>query len=153
MKNYFYAFTMTFLVSCSSIIPLEYRGFQQIKVSESQAEPVINIDMHLHNPNPVGVKIKEMQMHIKVQNQEVGMAGIEDALRIKRRSDFTLPITVQTTYAQLGDVLKNAAGTFLSGKEIPVEVNGTITIKKFIFFKRTYDFIFTENVNASELLK
>lgn len=148
-----FSFAATFFISCSSAIPLQYKNLENVKIQKNNEEPSVLLDVQLYNPNPIGIKLKELNAAVAVDGKTVGNAAIENALRIKRKSEFVLPIVCETSYTQLGELLKNSAGLFLSGKEIPVSLSGTITIKKFIFFKRTYSFSYQENVKASELLK
>ncbi|MBC8047479.1 MAG: LEA type 2 family protein [Fimbriimonadaceae bacterium] len=138
--------------SCTSLQPLRYNGYENFKIEDAQTEPKINVDLKLHNPNVVGATLKKMNLSITIGDKIVGQAGIDDKVRMKKKSDFTLPIQVATSFTQLGNIVKPGLDAFLNDKEIPFHVQGEFTITKFWIFKKTFEFDFADDVRLKELI-
>ncbi len=65
------------------------------------------------------------------------------------QGDFTLPLTTNTSYQELIKFLPRGIASFNSGKQIPVKLTGSVTVKKFIF-KRTLPFEFHDSINTKD---
>ena len=143
--------TVLLLSSCTVTESLQFKGYDNFKVSDIMSEPKINADITLHNPNKIGATIREMNIALSVDNKEIGVVGFSDKVRIKKKSDFVLPIEFNTSLNQLGGVLSFGLTSFISDKEIPVGLAGSITVQKFIFFRKTFEFNYVDELDVKKI--
>ncbi|MEZ5014122.1 MAG: LEA type 2 family protein, partial [Chitinophagales bacterium] len=136
---------------CTVSQNMQYKGYSNFKVDHVVDDPEIRAEIQLHNPNPIGATIRNMEMHLNVDGKELGHAGIDQKVRVKRRSDFTLPVTMGTTLPQLGAILGGGLTAFITDNEIPLELSGTFTVQKFIFFRKTFAFTYADVLRVDAL--
>ncbi len=143
--------TVFLLSSCTVTESLQFKGYDNFKVSDIMSKPKINADITLYNPNKIGATIREMEIALSVDNKEIGVVGFSDKVRIKKKSDFVLPIEFNTSLNQLGGVLSFGLTSFISDKEIPVGLTGSITVQKFIFFRKTFEFNYVDALDVKKI--
>lgn len=141
------------LSSCASLQTLEYNGYKSLNVKKNTTEPELQVDLNLHNPNPVGATLRDMTIHILVNGDTIGQAVITEKVRMKRKSDFTLPVTFATSYSQLGKVAKPGLDALFHDKEIPFHIQGVCTLSKFWIFRKTFAFEYTDQMKLNELIR
>ncbi|MFI5170735.1 MAG: LEA type 2 family protein [Chitinophagales bacterium] len=137
--------------SCTVSQPLQFKGYENFEVTNITSDPKINADIKLHNPNPVGATIREMNITLSIDDKTMGMLGFDDKVRIKKKADFTLPVEFSTSLDQLGGVLSFGLKSFLSDEKIPVGITGTLTVQKFIFFRKTFAFDYTDEIDLKKV--
>lgn len=138
--------------SCASSQEMQYQGFQNFKVSNITQEPKVNVDVKLYNPNFFGATIKSMEFSVMVDGKAIGSAGIAEPIRVKRKSVFVLPVECGTSLDKMGGLLATGLQSYFSEKEVPVGIEGNITLQKFIFFKRTYAFNYTDEIDVKKII-
>jgi LEA14-like dessication related protein len=138
------------LSSCKISDELQYKGFNNFKVSGNMENPSIGVDVTLYNPNPIGVKIKTMNLTVDVNHSQLGTIGLDDPVKLKSKQNFTLPIMMETSMEQLQTLTKPGLQSLLFDKPLAVEISGTITLRKFIF-KKTYDFNYADELNVKDI--
>ncbi len=147
----FICFIMLICSSCTVTNALQFKGYDNFVVSDIATKPRINADITLHNPNKVGATIREMNIALAVDNKEIGLIGFDDKVHIKRNADFVLPIEFTSSLDQLGGVLSFGLKSFISDEKIPVGLSGTITVQKFIFFRKTFSFDYTDALDIKKI--
>jgi LEA14-like dessication related protein len=156
-NQYFYFFASLLLFgvlssSCSSLKPIQYNGYKNFTIKDVANEPEMQIDIKLHNPNPVGATLRKMELYITIYADTIGRAGIGEKVRMKKKSDFTLPVVFASSYEQLSMLAKPGLDAALNNKEIPFHVNGQVTISKFWIFRKTFTISYADAVKLQELL-
>ena len=68
--------------SCSSFIPLEYKGYNDLTVTTISDTPTVNINLNLYNPNPIGAKLKNIDMTVSIEENEIGTACLDKPVKI-----------------------------------------------------------------------
>lgn len=144
-------FAAGILSSCAPSQPLTYNGVENFKISDIKSEPKINVDLKLHNPNPIGFKLKKINLALTVDNRNIGNLDLDKQIRLRGNQDFTLPLTFTTSVSELSQVIKPGIADVFSGKSIPFDFQGQITVQKFIFFRRTFQFDFNDDVNLNKI--
>lgn len=137
---------------CASTKSFEYKGVNNFAIADVFDEPKVAMDLNLHNPNPFGVTIRNFDLGIDVSGKPLGIMSIEDKVRIKRRSDFVMPVQFSTDIGSLGGILASGLTAFAGDDAMPVGLHGTITLQKFIFFRRTYAFDYQDDLRAKDIL-
>src|ERR1044071_6319478 len=82
------------LQSCVSIKPLEFRQANHFIVNNVLSTPEINFDMVFNNPNSFGCTVKEIKTYASVSNGSLFTYQTDKSFRIKRSSEFAIPIHV-----------------------------------------------------------
>ncbi len=139
------------LTSCTTTKPLEYSGYETLRISNVSTDPTVNVDVKLYNPNPVGVKIKNVNIMLEVDHKNIGNIELDKSIKIKSKQEFTLPFTFSSTLSQLGTLASPALKNFLTGGEVPLNLAGTFTLQKFIFFRKIYDFEYNDNLRMKDI--
>lgn len=139
------------LSACTTPQDLQYTGYENFKVSNVATEPKINVDLKMHYPGPIGATIKDMSLSVSVNDKPIGTVGLADKVHVKRKSDFILPIECNTSLQQLGGVLSSGLSSYFSDKEIPLGLSGEFTIQKFIFFRRTFAFSYSDKLDVKQI--
>ncbi len=146
------AFSTLLFTSCVSSKDMQYQGFTNFKVNNVTSEPKVNVDIKLYNPNFFGAKLKAMEFNVLVDEKVIGSAGIPDPVRIKRKSEFILPIECATSLDKMGGLLALGLQSYFSNSEVPVGIEGTMTIQKFIFFRRTFAFKYDDEIDIKKIM-
>ena len=137
--------------SCSVQQELQYKGYDHFSVTADKNDPKVNINLRLFNPNPVGVKLKEMNLVITVNDTLLGTAELDHPVRIKRKQEFTVPVTFMTSMDQLNSLMQPGLEALLFNRPLSVEITGNMTFRKFIFFKKTLEFNYADELNIGDI--
>jgi len=142
--------TIIFLSSCSISDELRYKGYDNFHVNGSLQQPEVGVDVTLYNPNPIGVKIKNMDLVIRVNDTAIGTVCLEKPVKLKAHQEFTLPIMMQTSLAQIGTLTAPGLQSLFFDKPLALEISGNITLRKFIF-KRSFDFNYEDKLRLGDI--
>ncbi|MEP7127823.1 MAG: LEA type 2 family protein [Chitinophagales bacterium] len=138
------------LTSCSTLKPLEYRSLDNFNVSNLGTAPELTFDLSLYNPNTVGAKLKEFSVGFEMNGVKLADAQLADVSHAGAQSEFTIPMKINTSIVQLAQFLPAGITMFTSGATIPIHLNGSITVKKFIFHK-TFPFDVRESLDTKKI--
>jgi len=149
LTSYLFCLTSLFITACAPLKPLEFRSLSDFKVEKLASTPTLSLNLNLHNPNSFGGTMKEF--HINFFLGDVPIATIQlQNIRMPSQSDFTLPLSANPSYDQLIKFLPSGLSSFNSGKQIPIKLTGSVTVRKFIF-KKTLPFEFHDTINTKDI--
>lgn len=111
------------------------------------------MDMHLYNPNPIGGTIRNMEIQVIVDNKLLGTAQLDEKVRVKKQSEFTMPVSFTTDIGSLGGILSSGLKAFIGDDSMPVGLTGSITVQKFLIFRKTFSFDYADGLKAREILQ
>lgn len=132
--------------SCASISKMQLKSLSDVKVSGiSEKKPEIKFNLKLYNPAPVGVKVKSMDITLSINGTNITTLSTTDKVKIKKKSEFVLPLSVAPAWNDVADLLK-AGVLILITQKFNVGLSGTVVVKKFIF-KKTLSF----NLNTDKI--
>ena len=120
---------------------------ENFKIESLSASPQLSMDLICHNPNGVGCRIANTTVTIMSGKDTLGVAISSAEVKLKPYSEFTLPVYTIVSLP----VMFKLSGSLLSSKDIPVDLSGTFTLKKFIF-KKKYKFSIREKINSKDFL-
>lgn len=138
--------------SCASSKDMVYQGFENFVVSDVATNPKVNVDVKLFNPNKIGGTLKAMEFTVLVNDKPMGGGGIIEPIRIKRNTAFILPVECSTSLDKMGGLLAAGLKSYLGEEEVPVGLEGKITVQKLYFFHRTYQFKFTDELDIKKIM-
>ena len=139
---------MTF-TSCSSLKPIEFRAVENFNVSKLSLNPQISADAKFFNPNPVGAKLKNLKADIFIRNDSLTSIFLPKVAKASAGKEFSIPFSASISVLELAQMIPSEILNFKSGAALPVEVRGSVTVKKFIFSK-TFPFQFSETIDTKQ---
>ncbi|HNV98771.1 MAG TPA: LEA type 2 family protein [Chitinophagales bacterium] len=140
------------LSACATQEPA-YKGLNNFTVSNLFEEPRVDMDLNLYNPNPIGGTIRSMEIQIKVDNKVVGSAQLDEKVRMKKQSDFTMPISLTTDIGSLGGIVASGLKSYMGDGQMQVGMSGSITVQKFIVFRKTFAFDYSDGLKAKDIIQ
>lgn len=148
-RNFFSVVLLLTLFVCSSCLtirPVEYKEISNLHVNSSLSSPEVSFDLIISNPNNWGVRLSSFQSDVMLDNKNVGKVLLPPGMKIKRKSNVSIPVNIKLTTAELLSFLPGGL-SLLSGekKDLDAGVSGNMKISKFIF-SRKYSFKYTEKI-------
>jgi len=128
--------TLTFILltasKCTDIKDPEYKGTKDWKISKaSEGYLQVNTTIVFYNPNRVGIKLTDVSADIMLSDKKVGDVHQVEVVKIKKESTFEIPISVTVKLADTGGSLLDNAWKFLTNKNVIIQYQGFIQLKKF----------------------
>ena len=127
-----FLFMMIGFISCSPrLMPVKIVSIDGMNMKEFFTKPDLTLNINLNNPNHVGFTMKQISFDVIVNDKVVASVNEGRKFRIKRKSDFTFPLSVKTS----GDISSymDLGMDLFSNKKLTLGVKGMITAHKFIF--------------------
>jgi LEA14-like dessication related protein len=141
---------MTLFCSCFTIKPVEFIKAENMKTQKTDSAFEMTFDLAMHNPNNWSLRLSDLQTVVSINDQKLGQANLATVTRLKRNSDFSLPVHAK---ASLGDLI-NLSGLgigLLFGNQTAVAIiKGNMVLKKFIFHKKV-QFEYKEKIDGKVL--
>lgn len=138
-------------VSCAPLRPLEFQSVKELKVENALLAPKVSASLHFFNPNSVGCTVKKFDLDVFINAGRVTSVAV-GRQRLPANSEFSVPLSATVPYSELLKLLAPGLSSFQEGKKIPLELKGSVTLKKFLFSK-TYPVHYTEQINLKELIR
>ena len=154
MKKFFlFAAIPAFLLSsCITMKPIEFRRAENFSVSSNNNSPLLNFGLVFYNPSSFGCTITDIYSEGALKDQQVFNAGMNTGIRIKSKSDFSIPVTARMAKMDFGQLLGAGLNLILNDEAIPMKVTGTIKVRKW-FISRSYNFDYTQAIDKAQLKK
>ncbi|MEI6817241.1 MAG: LEA type 2 family protein [Bacteroidota bacterium] len=135
------------MISCAPMKPIEYKSVDNFTVTMKGLAPEIRADVHLRNPNSMGARIAAMTIDVFIDGTKLSSVCM-DTTCVRAVGDFTIPVVAQTNLVDLAKIIPTGLNAFLGKKskhELPVDIKGNVTVKKFLFSKH-FEFEFKEKI-------
>lgn len=111
-------------VSCNSFKTPEYKEFRNLSFGNwGFSESIIKMELVYTNPNGFGFQVKRTEADVYVDDVYLGRAVSDTLIKVDRKSDFVIPMTIQTDTKNL---VKNSWSALLN-KTVLIRATGTIT--------------------------
>jgi len=135
LKSFAFCLMSLFIVACKPLKPLEFRSVSDFKIENALVSPQVTANLNFFNPNSVGGTIKKFQLDVSLQQAPLTTVSLTNQ-RMPANSNFSLPLNVSIPYSQLIKFVPLGIASLQGGKDIPVDLKGTLTVKKFLFSKK-----------------
>lgn len=129
--------------------PVEFRSVTDLKVKDAFTSPTVTANLNFFNPNSVGCTVKRLEVDVLLSNSELTQLSFVRQ-RIPSGKEFILPLSASVSYSQLLKLIPVGVASFQSGKDIPVDLTGSVTLKKFLFSK-TFPLQVHEELNLKDI--
>lgn len=111
-------------VSCNSFKTPEYKEFRNLSYGGlGFSESIIKMELVYTNPNRFGFQVKRTEVDVYVDDVYLGRAISDSLIKVDRKSDFVIPMTIKTDTKNL---FKNSWSALLN-KTVLIRATGTIT--------------------------
>jgi LEA14-like dessication related protein len=152
-KRFLFAAILPLLISsCITIKPIEFRRAENFSVSSNNNSPLLNFGLVFYNPNGFGCSITSIQSEGELKDQQVFTAGINTGIKVKGKSDFSIPVTARMAKMDFGQLLGAGLNLLLNDEAMRMKVRGKIKIRKW-FISRSYNFDYTQAIDKAQLKK
>lgn len=88
------------LVSCGKFQQPEFRGVRDVNVRSLAKEGSLRFQLVCYNPNNYGATVKNTRCSLVVNQIYLGEFTQDSTVRIQKRSDFGLPVTLKLKHGQ-----------------------------------------------------
>ena len=131
--------------SCHSIKELEFKEYKNFKLEKiGFNKSTMKLDLVYYNPNKFGLELKNTDLDIYINDNFLGHSSQELQVKISRKADFTLPLTIDL---DMKNIVKNGITTLLH-KEVTIKCVGKIKVGKANVYK-TLPFEYTTKQSIS----
>jgi hypothetical protein len=137
------------LQACAPLKPVEFRSVTDLKVKDAFTSPTVTANLNFFNPNSVGCTVKKLEAEVLLSNSELTQLSFARQ-RIPSGKEFILPLSASVSYSQLLKLIPVGVASFRSGRDLPVDITGSVTLKKFVFSK-TFPLEVHEKLNLKDI--
>ena len=115
------------LFSCSRPQGFDYRRLENFTIdSLGFDKSTLKMNLVYFNPNNFGVNLRHVDCDIFVNHSFLGKYALDTTMHIARRSEFSLPSSVQV---DMRNIYKNSLNV-LFNQEIQIDIKGTTRVGK-----------------------
>ncbi|MCS6819619.1 MAG: LEA type 2 family protein [Chitinophagales bacterium] len=136
------------LTSCTVSQP-EFRRIENYQLKRDGMDFHLSANVICYNPNRFRFNIQELFAHVYLNDNQVTTIGRDIAIKVKRRSEFTIPFEVKFT---AGEALRKTLQSIfqvLKKQEINITVSGTAKFKAIGIVKKEFPFRYEKKVDIN----
>lgn len=150
MKKLCFVLPLIVFISSCSIEPATFKSITNPSLENISSAPTFKMNVNLFNPNHFGIKLKSYDLNVSVDSVQVATLSQKSAMRIPPDTDFSIPVKIDIPLTSLIKMIPRGTDFFMNDAAIPFHLNGTITLRKFIFSK-TYPVHLIQNVSKKDI--
>jgi LEA14-like dessication related protein len=146
-------FVLVGLSSCHLIKPLEMSKVDSVKIEDFKSgELTLKLIVKVKNPNCLNFKIKDNHLDLSINNLDVGIAKVKEAIVIRKYSDDSHEFLVGVTPSKMTLIGVVGLIGILRDKPVELKVKGEIQVKT-LGISRKYPVEIKEKIDLKELGK
>ncbi|MGB3848432.1 MAG: LEA type 2 family protein [Tunicatimonas sp.] len=137
------ALALVVLVSaCNTPQAPDFQGVENLKIDvQGMSGARINGDAKFYNPNSKSVTLKGVNVEVSVENKKVKDIEREYDIRAEPNSDFSVPIDVTISLADLNMGLLSTALSMINGEKKKVRYKGKARVQMYgLTFNVPFDY-------------
>lgn len=120
------------LPSCQSFKIPEFVSYDHLNIEKFGFKTtMISANLNYFNSNSTGVILNKTDIDIYINNSLLGHSSQNFQLKVKSKSNFTIPIKVEI---DMKNLLKNTFSSLLN-KQVTMRIVGKIKVRKGYFYK------------------
>ena len=135
------------LSSCFTIKPVEFLNAGNLKSSRNDTDFVMTFDLAMHNPNNWSLRLSKLETEVSIDNHFLGKASLSNVTRLKRNSDFSIPLNANASLNNLINLSALGLNLFFGNQTAVATIKGNLVLKKFIFRKKM-QFEYKEKIDS-----
>jgi LEA14-like dessication related protein len=120
-----------FITACNQLQIPVYKRMDNFRFDAfSFKQIVFKSDLVMFNPNKIGIELLETETDIYINDIKLGHSAQNKAIRVNKKSEFTIPLTVQLATNQLSfSFIKSLWQSMRKGK-VKLHVIGSCRLRK-----------------------
>ncbi|QQS28830.1 MAG: LEA type 2 family protein [Sphingobacteriales bacterium] len=138
MKNLtallFFLALLLMLGSCASLKHPQFKQLTNVKFNSwNKGKLTLRADAEFDNPNPYKFHLTATDINLLLNGKKAAHVEQEMNIKLPASKPFTVPINIEISTDDLtADFLLDGAMAVLTNKKIPMQLNGTVTVKFFL---------------------
>jgi LEA14-like dessication related protein len=136
--------------SCFTIQPVEFKRTENITTSRTPTDLEMTFDLAMFNPNNQSIRLTRLETEVNIDDHPLGKAVLSKSVKLKKNSDFILPITAKASLSDLVNLSSIGLNLLLGNQTATATIKGNMTLKKFIFRKKI-PFEYKEKIDSRKL--
>lgn len=149
LKSCVFCLSSFLIAACAPLKPVEFRSVTDLKVENALVSPKVTANLNFFNPNSLGCTVKDFDIEFSLSETPLTTLSFQKQ-KLPSNSDFSLPLNTSIPYTQLVKFIPLGLSSIQNGKDIPVDLKGNITLKKF-FIKKTFPFEYHDKINTKDI--
>ena len=149
LKSCVFCLSSLLIVSCAPLKPVEFRSVSDLKVTNPVLSPQVSANVNFFNPNSVGCTIKNLSVDVSLSSIPLTTISFQNQ-HLPSNQEFSLPVSTSIPYSQLIKFIPLGISSLQGGKDIPLEVKGNVTVKKFLY-KRTFPLEYHDVISTKDI--
>ena len=144
-------FVSTIGISSCKISQPEFRRVENYKLNREGANFTLGADVVCYNPNRVRFTIQNLAANVFLNNQKVTMLGKEMDLKVKGKSEFSVPLSITLTG---NDMLKNVfsnLGNLFKSQSANLLILGNVKFKAYAIIKKELPFRYEKKIDINSI--
>ena len=139
--------------SCLSIKPLEMGKVESVNIEDFKSgELSLKVNVKVNNPNYLNFKIKDNHLDLLINNRELGVARVKEAIIIKKHTDDSYEFLVDVTLSKMPLIGLVGLIGVLKDKPVELKIKGDIRVKTLGISKK-YPVEIIEKIDLKQLGK
>ncbi len=138
------------LSSCFTIKPVEFIKAENMKTQKTDSAFEMTFDLAMHNPNNWSLRLSDLETQVTIDDKPLGKAALSKVIRLKRNSDFSLPVNAKASLSDLVNLSGLGIGLLFGNQTAVANIKGSMILKKFIF-RRKVEFEYKEKIDGKFL--
>lgn len=134
--------------SCKVSQP-EFRRVENYQLNRDGANFTIGADVVCYNPNRFRFKIQNLNANVFFNDQKMTMLGKEMDLKVKGRSEFSVPLSITFTG---NDAFKNLfinLSQIIKKQQMSLLILGNVKFKAYGVIKKEFPFRYEKNLDMN----
>jgi LEA14-like dessication related protein len=115
--------------SCGKFKQPEFRDVKNVSLANFSKDASMKLQLVCYNPNKYGATVKNTRCSLYVNQVFLGEFMQDSSIRVARKSDFVLPVSLKLNSKEMLGLLPS-----LMGDSTVVKVNGSTRVGKSGFF-------------------
>ena len=119
------------LNSCITYKDVEFKGVNDVNIGDIKNQLIpIELNVKIYNPNNYNIKITKANLDIYLEGKHFGQSNAKKNIVIKKNEENDYSIVLETSKSKIGQSIFSTLSMLL-GKNLTIEVKGTVTAKAF----------------------
>ena len=128
----FYFLILLTVVSCKKIEAPVYESVDKIEIKDRSSNSVtITANVNFHNPNNYRITLKHADIDVLLNDEPITNFIRDYNLKIEKNENFTVPVEISFSMADLNTNVISSAINALLGKKQVLSYRGNIKIKAY----------------------
>ncbi|MBP6334886.1 MAG: LEA type 2 family protein [Bacteroidia bacterium] len=123
---------------------------QKVKFDILNESPSVGFEILVKNPNSSGLRLRHVDADLFFKDKFLGKATLAHSIKIPKESEFSIPFQINFESRTIETLIPAGIDLLFGSKILPMRVQGTVFVRKFLWFKK-YRFDIKQDIDADIL--